>query len=963
MPKRNPGLIRRIAELFFHANPATGPQPEDQNTTESGIVSEGLVSLYDRQFKFDVTRRATYKDVEEIDQASEEASIALDTITNNVTTSDDGVQMSFEIYARNPRIKDILEKVVTTCHLHQSIRPIVRNLIKYGDMFAEIVINEQGEVVAVKQLPPITMFRNEDLTGNLLLGEPRYDKKSGKVLNGAEECAFEQKAESTGQMLATFWPWQILHMRLNHDGFSPYGKSHLRVARITYKKLKALEESLIVGRLTRDILKLVFYVDTTGLSPDQRRRALQDFQFSVMQRMHVDGRRENPFSVMTDFFVSSGWIKLGQQVQPMQTKVDIIDPKNVGIHDITDIEYLHRKFTATLRVPRSHLGFEKDVNSKSTLCLTADTRISLLDGRELPIIDLVAEYNEGKENWVYSVDPKTLQIKPGKVTWGAQTSPMERVWKITLDNGESFRATATHPVMMKNGSYRPISKLVPGDSVMPIYRKISSKEAGEEIEGYEMVLQPSTGVWEYTHRVVKSAKGRTSVRHHKDFNKRNNNPDNLQIMTWAEHEKYHREHAREVFHQGEGLRKQREWCSSEAHRELKSTQLHDQWLIDRDILTEAVRDNQTSAVIARREKYNNTAPWIQKEKNPRWRSDANIDHLIETAKRSNSMKDLIRISGYSELLIRRVLGDAKMTYPQLKSQYMNGAWKNQSVVSETVAVVNHKIVSIEYDSEQPVYDITTNEHHNFLLTVGVVTHNTIQDVQFVRFLRDVQQIVGHGLKQLFDTVLVLQDIDPEVTDYKIGWPNLSAVDQMNAAQSEMWRAQAHAIYANPPFDAIDGRWAQQHVFNLSDEEMDEIDERVAEKQAEQAAIAAQQPQPSGGGPGATKPIPPKGTIQTVGKPPGGAAKGKKLPNPTGYKRTPSEKQTQSRYTGHSKGEDDLPPTPNPDGAKSVTTESATAALLQAIFELSDGVERDLVRIEDKVGIGHKNGNSNGHHPS
>ena len=287
MPKRNPGLIQRISELFFRASPTTGPQPEDQNTTQTGIVSEGLVSLYDRQFKFDVTRRATYKDVEEIDQASEEASVALDTITNNVTTSDDGVQMSFQVFARDVKVKKILDQVVMTCKLHERIRAVVRNLVKYGDMFGEVVINSNGEVVDVKQLPPITMFRNEDLTGNLLLGEPRYDKKSGNVLNGSEECAFEQKAESTGAMLATFWPWQILHMRLNHDGFSPYGKSHLRVARITYKKLKALEESLIVGRLTRDILKLVFYVDTTGLSPDQRRRALQDFQMWVMQRMHV----------------------------------------------------------------------------------------------------------------------------------------------------------------------------------------------------------------------------------------------------------------------------------------------------------------------------------------------------------------------------------------------------------------------------------------------------------------------------------------------------------------------------------------------------------------------------------------------------------------------------------------------------------------------------------------------------
>jgi hypothetical protein len=944
MPKRNAGLIQRIAGLFFHANPATGPQPEDQNTTQTGIVSEGLVSLYDRQFKFDVTRRATYKDVEEIDQASEEASVALDTITNNVTTSDDGVQMSFQLFARNPRVKEVLDKVVSTCKLHERVRPIVRNLVKYGDMFAEVVINQQGEVIDVKQLPPITMFRNEDLTGNLLLGEPRYDKKSGKVMNGSEECAFEQKAESTGAILATFWPWQILHMRLSHDGFSPYGKSHLRVARITYKKLKALEESLIVGRLTRDILKLVFYVDTTGLAPDQRRRALQDFQMSVMQRMHVDGRRENPFSVMTDFFVSSGWIKLGQQVQPMQTKVDIIDPKNVGIHDITDIEYLHRKFTAALRVPRAHLGFEKDVNSKSTLCLTADTKVSLLDGREVPIIDLVKEYQDGKENWVYSIDPRTLEIRPGKIEWAAQTSPLEKVWKVTLDNGDSFRATATHPCMMKDGTYRPVSELRPGDSLMPIYRKISSKEAGDELEGYEMVLDPSSGAWEYTHRVVRPAKGWACVRHHKDFNKRNNSPNNLQTMTWAEHEKYHRAHAAEVFHQGEGLRKQRVWNSSNEHRQLKSAQLYNQWTKDFDKQERAAIENLIYARQGRQIKYGDAAPWVVREKNPRWRFDANIEHLIESAKRSDSMKDLVRISGYSELLIRRVLKDNNKEYPWLKSTYMRGNFKDETVIPERVSLVNHKIVSIEYDSEQPVYDITVSKWHNFLIN-SVVVKNTIQDVQYIRFLRDIQQIIGHGLEQLFDIALVLADIDPEQEEYEISWPALSAVDQMNAAQSELWRAQAHAIYANPPMDAIDGRWVQQHVFNMNDEEMDEVDKRIAEYKAQQDAIQLQKQQQLA-------------TVKTAGKAPKDQGQGKALPNPTGYKRTAGDKQTQSRYTTHN-NEIDVPPTPNPDGVKSVVNE---LLLLQALHQTTDELDRDLLRISGKL-EGLRDGHTNGSNPS
>lgn len=367
-PKRNPSLVRRISELFFRAQPDTGPGPtSDTITTESGLVSEGLVTLYDKQFKFDTVRKAIYRDVEDMDNSSEEISVALDTISDNVCTSEDGVQMSFQVQSDDSKVQDVLYNVIETCKLHTKIRPLVRNLIKFGDSFAEIVINGAGEITDLKQLPPVTMFRNEDLTGNLLLGQPKYDQKSGKVINGRMECAFEQLTDQTTTLMATFWPWQILHIRLNHDGFSPYGRSHLRVARVTWRKLKAIEESLIVGRLTRDILKLVFYVDTTGLSPNQKKQALTDFQNQVMQRVHVDGRRENPFSVMTDFFVSTGYVKVNNQAHPSLGKIDVIDPRNEGIHDITDIKYLHRKLLSTLRVPPAHMGFEEDINAKATL--------------------------------------------------------------------------------------------------------------------------------------------------------------------------------------------------------------------------------------------------------------------------------------------------------------------------------------------------------------------------------------------------------------------------------------------------------------------------------------------------------------------------------------------------------------------------------------------------------------------
>ena len=45
-------------------------------------------------------------------------------------------------------------------------------------------------------------------------------------------------------------------------------------------------------------------------------------------------------------------------------------------------------------------------------CFTGDTKISLVDGRECTLLELVDEYNAGKINYVYSFNTQTKRIEP-----------------------------------------------------------------------------------------------------------------------------------------------------------------------------------------------------------------------------------------------------------------------------------------------------------------------------------------------------------------------------------------------------------------------------------------------------------------------------------------------------------------------------------------------------------------------
>jgi hypothetical protein len=865
MPQRNPNLIQRIAAAIFRSQPQYGPQPPQQQTTASGVTVQALQSVFDQYFRSQSDRLATYKDADEMDDTSEEVSVALDTIADNATTSEDGQQMSFSVTSDDERVNAIVDQVTGDADLHKAVYHMTRNLVKYGDMFGEIVVNGESQVVEFRQLPPSTMFRNQDSKGQFLIAKPLYDKATGACLNERRECAFEQIAEDVQTVVAAFWPWQITHARLNFDGFKPYGKSHLRVTRIIWKKLKAIDEALIIARLARAYPKYKYFVDTTGLAPAEKDKALRDFQYSVNQRQAIDGRREQVYWILSDIFIAKNKLRTQDGgFSENATDVSVLESRGDTVYQIADIkDYLHRKLLTTLRVPPAHMGWEEQVNAKATLCLTGDTAIPLLDGRELALKDLVQEWAVGKRNWVYSVDPDSLQMRAGLVSWAGETMPMADVWRVTLDNGESFKATASHPVMMRNGRYQPVSKLQVGDSVMPLYRRISSKAEGDELEGYEMVLQPDSQRWAYTHRVTKPAKGWACVRHHKNFDKRNNSPDNLELMTWAKHEKFHRQHVTEVFLQGEGLRKQREWNSSDAHRDLKSTQMTGQWAADDGRMLAAARRNLLSARVAPREIITGAA-------HPSYRRDATMEHLAIAAMRSGSMKELIVESGYSELLIRRLLREAGRTYAEFSDEYLIGGYKrdgrgqrrsyqrnfeehpvwNKGLTKADAPQLanggrcnarmgrNHKVISVEYAGQEPVYDLTVEGCHNFALGCGVVVHNSQQDVQYVRFLRRLQQIIGQSLEQIYDTALVLAGIDPESVKYEISWPMLSAADESAAADSELARAQADNIYST--LGVLDTEWLQRSRFDMTDEEIEEIKERVDEADAEAVQQAADQ---------------------------------------------------------------------------------------------------------------------------
>src|SRR2546428_5719128 len=108
--------------------------------------------------------------------------------------------------------------------------------------------------------------------------------------------------------------------------------------------------------------------------------------------------------------------------------------------------------------------------------------------------------------------------------------------------------------MLQNISYRACKRILPGDSFMPLRTKSSDmSDPGITIDGYEMVWDPESESWLFTHVLADwynlwkgtyttEAGGR---RPHPDFKKLNKKPPNPLLLSQAARVSTHPQHLRQ----------------------------------------------------------------------------------------------------------------------------------------------------------------------------------------------------------------------------------------------------------------------------------------------------------------------------------------------------------------------------------------------------------------------------------
>ncbi len=397
-----------------------------------------------------------------------------------------------------------------------------RRLFIKGDEFWELVIdpdNPKLGVIKIQDLPPESMYRIETTKGKILEFQQGKEGPDYQALLKGPILAAPD-SELNQAMAYRFAPQGMIHIRIGdfRKTFYPYGVSLIESARGPAHQLRMIEDAMVVYRLTRAPERRIYYIDVAQLPPNKVDAFMDRIKDQLRKKKVVSGKGAAGLSSVEErYHVPAQDEDIWMAIRP--------DSKS-------------------------------RVETLPGACLALDTKIPLLDGRTLPLSEIIEEYQQGADLWAFSCDPSNGKPAPGRITWAGITRKNTQVLKITLDNGESITCTPDHNFPVLGKGKTQAKDLVVGESLIPFNTRLMEIEQSRS--KYLQVYDTAAKEWVFVHRMVTKFVKKTkfeksllyseiykdepkTVVHHVDCNRFNNSPSNLAWMGWLDHRLLHNE--------------------------------------------------------------------------------------------------------------------------------------------------------------------------------------------------------------------------------------------------------------------------------------------------------------------------------------------------------------------------------------------------------------------------------------
>ncbi len=427
-----------------------------------------------------------------------------------------------------------------------------------------------------------------------------------------------------------------------------------------------------------------------------------------------------------------------------------VDPKKFDPKSFVDIEadecvippnsFALAETVEFIEVPRDMLVV---CIGKSTYarCFGGNTPVALADGTSATLEDMARRAEQGEAFFGYSIGPL------GRILVTELLAPRfigrDQLMEVTLDDGSRIETTSDHLFVLRDGRSVEAALLRPGASLMPLYR--------DPFRGYEMVYQPVNGHMYPTHRLADEWNLRHGIypdipgthRHHRDHNRRNNRPWNIERMSAEEHIRYHNtisygedfdpaEHSAAIKSAFERLRQDPAWA--ERLSELQSARALEFWnderyaevrarvLAQRQNMSDETRSRMRESALQRysdpaeRERqgelmrkawagdHDRRRRQAEFARNINLRAEITAEVVRAALDQTGSVRGAARLIGCDRSVFRR--------FPEVVHAFAGRKVKN------------HKVAAVrDLPGDHDVYCLTVPEAGNFALEAGVFVHN------------------------------------------------------------------------------------------------------------------------------------------------------------------------------------------------------------------------------------------------
>lgn len=413
------------------------------------------------------------------------------------------------------------------------------------------------------------------------------------------------------------------------------------------------------------------------------------------------------------------------------------------------------KFDITLAVPGLPFNGNTFDNQSLGGCVTADTLIDIprdvkAHPNGVPIKEICQRISAGEQLHVYSFDQKLGRIGLRRILKAWRTKKNAEVWELSYTwitpSGETqsavLKATPDHKIMLRDGSYKALSKLKPNDSLMPFNRFQGKRKSAKYFR-----IDLNDGAWVYEHHFIPNELGWKyqpkrgmigDVVHHKNFRWYDNSISNLRVMDWKDHLKLHQGSS-------QGFREWYDNLSEEGYLEFCRKQ---RALVA--CVSPQGRKRSIRAGIRGLKQWNKQATQAQLDAKHKKIADSNRivfnsdpklrQMLVENGRKAggrnkgipHTLEDVIKMRvAAARPESREAKADGKrrfwaaLTKEERRAVLLPAlAARHGGRFAAELARTNHTVVAIrKLTVREDVYDLEVEETHNFVAN-GIVIHNS-----------------------------------------------------------------------------------------------------------------------------------------------------------------------------------------------------------------------------------------------